>query len=104
MVTAFTLLIVAVLAIGIGGTTSIFSIVNGVVLQPLPFRDADRLVAIQSATRGDEDGTASVPDVNDFQAARTVRVSPACARRSWPSSWGRRIWSAAPPAWTRRRL
>src|SRR6476660_8997676 len=69
----FTLLVVIVLAIGIGATTSIFSVVDGVLLKPLPFPDADRLIAIQSGLRGDKDGTASVPDIIDMQAARTVR-------------------------------
>jgi len=69
----FTSLVVAVLAIGIGATTVIFSIVDGVLLRPLPFADADRLIAVQSMTRGDEDGTASVPDVVDLKAARTVQ-------------------------------
>ena len=67
----FTSLVVAVLAIGIGATTVIFSIVDGVLLKPLPFPDADRLIAIQSVTHGDEDGSASVPDVTDLRAART---------------------------------
>jgi len=70
---AFTLLVVIVLAIGIGATTSIFSIVDGVLLRPLPFPDPDRLIAIQSAVRGEDDGTASVPDIADLQAAHTVQ-------------------------------
>jgi putative ABC transport system permease protein len=69
----FTALVVAVLAIGIGATTAIFSIVDGVLLKPLPFAEAERLIAIQSATRGDDDGSASVPDVDDLQSARTVQ-------------------------------
>jgi putative ABC transport system permease protein len=69
----FTALVVGVLALGIGLTTSIFSIVNGVLLQPLPFPDADRLIAIQSVTAQDDAGSASVPDVTDLQAARTVQ-------------------------------
>ncbi|MBW8861554.1 MAG: ABC transporter permease, partial [Acidobacteria bacterium] len=68
----FTLLVVVVLAMGIGATTSIFSVVDGVLLKPLPFPDPDRLIAIQSATRGGDDGTASVPDIIDMQAAHTV--------------------------------
>ncbi|HKB10240.1 MAG TPA: ABC transporter permease [Vicinamibacterales bacterium] len=69
----FTLLVVIVLALGIGATTSIFSVVNGVLLEPLPFPEAGRLIAIQSVTPGDDDGTAAVPDIADFQAARSVR-------------------------------
>jgi len=69
----FTFLIVAVLMLGIGANTAIFSIVNGVLLKPLPFPDAERLIAVQSLTQGDQDGTASVPDVADLQAATTVQ-------------------------------
>jgi len=69
----FTSLVVAVLAVGIGATTAIFSIVDGVLLKPLPFPEADRLIAVQSVTQNDEDGTASVPDVTDLKAARTVQ-------------------------------
>src|SRR5262245_54529068 len=69
----FTLLVVVVLAVGIGATTSIFSVVDGVLLKPLPFPDADRVIAIQSVTQADNDGSASVPDITDFQAAGAVQ-------------------------------
>jgi len=50
----FTAVAVTTLAIGIGATTAIFSVVSATLLRPLPFRDAERLVRIVEHVPGDE--------------------------------------------------
>jgi putative ABC transport system permease protein len=47
---AFSVLVVATIALGIGAATAIFSIVDGILLRPLPFADPDRLVAFNETT------------------------------------------------------
>ncbi len=69
----FTATAVLTLALGIGATTAIFSLVDTVLLKPLPFSTADRLVAIESliAATG-HGGVASYPDFLDWRARTHV--------------------------------
>jgi putative ABC transport system permease protein len=56
----FTAVVIFTLAIGIGANTAMFSIVNGVLLQRLPFRDADRIVDINEVERRDPTGGGAI--------------------------------------------
>ena len=62
----FTLTAVLTLALGIGATTAIFSVVDGVLLRPLPFPHADRLVAIGDHLQGvtmPNETSVTAPDI-----------------------------------------
>jgi predicted permease len=67
----FTLVAVITLALGIGATTAIFSVVNGVLLRPLPYAQPDGLVSVQEAG-GRIGNPASYLDFFDWQTQNRV--------------------------------
>jgi predicted permease len=70
----FTLIIILTLALGIGANTSIFSIVNAVLLRSLPYYDPGRLVKITFNNRGLDlhDVRFSVPELEDLKSRAGV--------------------------------
>jgi putative ABC transport system permease protein len=68
----FTAATLATLALGIGANTAIFSIVDTIVLRPLPYADPDRLVKIWGATSTTSRADISWPDFLDIQAQNGV--------------------------------
>ena len=64
----FTAVAVLTLALGIGANSAIFSIVNAVLLNPLPFPNPERLVAVYSTTETLEQSSISYPNFLEWQA------------------------------------
>lgn len=63
----FTALALATLALGIGATTAIFSVFYAVLLQPLPYRDADRVVRVFATAANGRESGASRLDYDDWR-------------------------------------
>jgi putative ABC transport system permease protein len=72
----FTFVVALTLALGIGANTAIFSFVNALLLRPLPYRDADRLVRVASS-RGDEEGRLSMLELKDLREQTSLFESVA---------------------------
>jgi predicted permease len=63
----FSLSVILLLGIGVGGVSAIFAVVDHVLLRPLPYPAADRLLVI-------ENGSHSIPAVRDMQAMRSIET------------------------------
>jgi predicted permease len=79
---AFTVVALLTLALGIGANTAIFSIVNGVLLRPLPFPDADRVLILYETIKGVGVTAISVPNLRDWQQQNTVFEAIAAYERT----------------------
>jgi hypothetical protein len=63
----FTAVVIVTLALGIGPNTALFSIVNGVLLNPLPFQQPDRLVSLYTRTPEFTRSSISYPNFLDWR-------------------------------------
>ena len=74
----FAVTAVLTLTLGIGASTAIFAVLDAVLLEPLPFRQPDRLVAV--SPQPDDD--ASIPTMHDYQS-RSTTFNSLAAYRQW---------------------
>jgi len=68
----FSAVAIVTLALGIGANTAIFSIVNAVLLRPLPYPDADRIMVLNESSGPGQDYSVALPDYFDWLKDNTV--------------------------------
>jgi predicted permease len=86
---SFAAIAILTLALGIGANTALFSVVNGVLLRPLPYPQPDRIVAISEKTANFERSSISYPNFLDWQRANSTFSSIAAYRSDDFSITGR---------------
>ena len=82
----FAAIAIVVMALGIGANIALFTVVRSVLLKPLPYRDADRLVAVYEQNTGHQDRASFMPvDAGSFWEWQ--RASHGAAELAMVSPW-----------------
>src|SRR5580698_3235055 len=68
----FTITAISALALGIGANTAIFSVINAVILRPLPYPAAERIVTLMNSSPQGSGPAASVPKFNVWRKQTQV--------------------------------
>src|SRR5256884_4313699 len=78
---AFTAIAVLTLALGIGANTAIFSVINAVLLRPLPYPNAGRIMVLNESSGPDQDFSVALPDYLDWQKESKTFEHLACTHK-----------------------
>ncbi|MFN2541940.1 MAG: ABC transporter permease, partial [Chthoniobacterales bacterium] len=78
---AFSAVAILTLALGIGANTAIFSIVNAVLLRPLPYPNADRIMVLSESSGPGQDFSVALPDYFDWRNDNKVFEHLACTHK-----------------------
>src|SRR5256714_10520028 len=78
---AFAAIAVVTLALGIGANTAIFSIINSVLLRPLPYPHADRIMVLNESSGPGQDFSVALPDYLDWQKETKTFEHLACTHK-----------------------
>ncbi len=78
---AFSAVAIITLALGIGANTAIFSIVNAVLLRPLPYPNADRIMVLSESSGPGQDFSVALPDYFDWRNDNKVFEHLACTHK-----------------------
>src|SRR6266478_8514919 len=78
---AFSAVAILTLALGIGANVAIFSVVNAVLLRPLPYPQADRIMVLNESSGPGQDFSVALPDYFDWRSDNTVFEYLACTHK-----------------------
>src|SRR5207245_7619228 len=78
---AFSAVAIITLALGIGANTAIFSILNAVLLRPLPYPDADQIMVLNESSGPGQDFSVALPDYFDWQKETKTFEHLACTHK-----------------------
>ncbi len=93
----FTVTVIATLALGIGANTAIFSVVYAVLLRPLPYKNADRLVVVWQTDAAHRGTGAWFDPYREFEEwQRSSRSFEKLAAMSWAASGETLLWGGKP--------
>ncbi len=78
---SFAFIAILTLALGIGANTAIFSVINAVLLRPLPYPQADRIMVLSESSGPGQDFSVALPDYFDWRANNTTFEHLACTHK-----------------------